>query len=110
MLGAANLGDIGTHFPDNSEEYKDIDSKLLLRKVVKMLEEKNYRIVNIDSTVLLQRPKLKNYIPEMKASLSKVLQQDTNCISIKATTTENLGFIGREEGIAAQAVVLIEEE
>ena len=107
ILGAASLGDIGTHFPDTSSEYKDIDSKLLLDRVLKLMVKEGYDIVNIDSTISLQKPKLKDYIPSMQESLSSVLKIAPNTISIKATTTEHLGFVGREEGISAQAVVLI---
>ncbi len=107
LLGAACLGDIGVHFPDNSDEYKDIDSKILLKKVIMLLNEKGFEVVNIDSTVSLERPKLKNYIPAMQEALAQILCTETSCVSIKATTTEKLGFIGREEGIAAQAVALI---
>jgi 2-C-methyl-D-erythritol 2,4-cyclodiphosphate synthase len=107
LLGAACLGDIGMHFPDNSDEFKDIDSKILLKKVVMLLEEKGYEVVNVDSTVSLERPKLQNYITSMQEILAQILEVTTDCVSIKATTTEKLGFIGREEGIAAQAVALI---
>ena len=109
LLGAACLGDIGVHFPDNSEVFRDVDSKVLLRKVIEKLDEHGYSVINIDSTISLQRPKLKEYIPVMQDILSKILKIKANRVSIKATTTENLGFIGREEGIAAQAVVLITE-
>jgi 2-C-methyl-D-erythritol 2,4-cyclodiphosphate synthase len=109
LLGAACLGDIGVHFPDNSEVFRDVDSKVLLRKVIEKLDEHGYSVINIDSTISLQRPKLKEYIPVMQDILSKILKIEANRVSIKATTTENLGFIGREEGIAAQAVVLITE-
>lgn len=109
LLGAACLGDIGTHFPDNSSEYKDIDSKLLLERVLKLIAKEGYRIINIDSTISLQKPKLKEYIPSMQDTLASLLDIETNSISIKATTTEHLGFVGREEGIAAQTVVLIEK-
>lgn len=107
LLGAACLGDIGVHFPDNSEEFRGVDSKVLLRKVIEKLDEQGYSVINIDSTISLQRPKLKEYIPVMQDVLAKILKIETNSVSIKATTTENLGFVGREEGIAAQAVVLI---
>ena len=107
LLGAANLGDIGKHFPDNSKEFKDIDSKLLLGKVVQMLKENNYEIVNIDSTVCLQSPKLAPFINQMKDELSKCINIETDRISIKATTTEKLGFVGNEKGVSAYATVLI---
>ena len=107
ILGAANLGDIGTHFPDNSEDYKNIDSKILLSKVISMIREKGYEIVNIDSTICLQLPKLAPYISLMKDELSKCMGIAVEDISIKATTTERLGFVGKEKGIAAYATVLI---
>ncbi len=107
LLGALKLGDIGTHFPDNSMEFKDIDSKILLRKSYQMVKEKGYEIVNIDSTINAQQPKLKPYIPEMEKTLASVLEIDVHQVSVKATTTENLGFEGREEGIAVNAVVLL---
>lgn len=107
LLGAANLGDIGTHFPDTSAEYKNIDSKVLLKKVVELLISKRFSIGNIDVTVCLQKPKISPYIPEMKKTLSLIMQIPVEDISIKATTTEKLGFVGREEGIAVYAVALI---
>ena len=107
ILGAANLGDIGTHFPDNSEDYKNIDSKILLSKVISMIREKGYEIVNIDSTICLQLPKLGPYISSMKDKLSKCMGIAVEDISVKATTTERLGFVGKEKGIAAYATVLI---
>ena len=110
LLGAASLGDIGTHFPDTSSEYKDIDSKLMIDRVLKLIVKEGFDIVNIDSTISLQKPKLKDFIPSMQETLATVLKMDPNSISIKATTTENLGFVGREEGISAQAVVLIREK
>jgi len=107
LLGAANLRDIGFHFPDSSNEYKDIDSKILLKKVVQLIIEKGYSIQNIDTTVCIQNPKISPYIPEMKNVLSKTMNISEENISIKATTTDKLGFIGREEGIAVYACVLI---
>jgi 2-C-methyl-D-erythritol 2,4-cyclodiphosphate synthase len=107
LLGAANLGDIGVHFPDNSEEFKGIDSKVLLRKTMDLLCDIGYEVVNIDTTISLERPKLKDYIPIMQSTLANILKVSADDVSIKATTTERLGFIGREEGIAAQAVALI---
>ena len=108
LLGAANLRDIGFHFPDTSADYKGIDSKILLAKTVDILAEKGYKIGNIDSTIALEKPKLKKLIPEMKEVLAKVMTIDIDDISIKATTTEKLGFVGSEEGIAAYATVLIQ--
>ena len=107
LLGAANLGDIGKHFPDNSKEFKDIDSKLLLGEVIQMLKENNYEIVNIDSTVCLQSPKLAPFINQMKDELAKCINIESDRISIKATTTEKLGFVGNEKGVSAYATVLI---
>ena len=107
LLGAANLRDIGYHFPDTSSDFKDIDSKKILSKTNDLIKEKGYVIGNIDCTVCLERPKLKNYIEDMKKSLAHVLGIDLDNISLKATTTEKLGFVGREEGISSQVVVLI---
>lgn len=109
FLGAAKLGDIGTHFPDTSFEYKNIDSKILLKKSYELVKGKGYEIVNIDSTINTQRPKLKPYIPEMEKTIASVLGVDAEQVSVKATTTENLGFEGREEGISVNAVVLIKK-
>ena len=110
LLGAANLRDIGYHFPDTSAENKNIDSKILLKKTIHLLNENNYLIGNIDATISLQKPKIKDFIPKMKAILTKVMQINTNALSIKATTTEKLGFEGREEGVSAYAVALINKE
>jgi 2-C-methyl-D-erythritol 2,4-cyclodiphosphate synthase len=107
LLGAACLRDIGYHFPDTDPRYKGIDSKLLLAKVVSLLSQNGYAIGNIDATVCCERPKINPHIPEMQACLAEVMQVPANCVSIKATTTEHLGFTGREEGIAAYAVALI---
>ncbi|MDD3741326.1 MAG: 2-C-methyl-D-erythritol 2,4-cyclodiphosphate synthase [Bacteroidales bacterium] len=109
LLGAANLRDIGYHFPDNDVSFKKIDSKILLQKTYNLIKDKGYTIVNIDSVVSLQKPKIKDSIPEMKKILSKVLDIDEDQISIKATTTEGLGFEGREEGVSAQAIVMIQK-
>lgn len=109
MLGAANLGDIGSHFPDSNSKYKEIDSKILLRESYKLIQRSGYSIVNIDSTLCLQTPKIKAYIPEMKKKLSSVLAIEKEQVSVKATTTEKLGFVGRQEGVSAQAVVLLEK-
>ena len=107
LLGAANLGDIGKHFPDTSTEFKDIDSKILLQNTMILIRDKGYEIGNIDTTVCLQNPKLSKYTNEMKTVLSTCMDIDIDSISIKATTTEKLGYIGREEGISAYANVLI---
>ncbi len=109
LLGAANLRDIGFQFPDTANEFKDIDSKILLKKTVTLLREKGYSICNIDATVCAEKPKLNPYIPEMKRVLSEVMQIEEDDLSIKATTTEKLGFVGRQEGIAAYATVLIQK-
>jgi len=107
LLGAANLRDIGFHFPDNSETYKGIDSKILLKKTVELIKDKGFEIGNIDNTICLQKPKIKDYIPEMVKILSKVMQIDEENLSIKATTTEKLGFVGREQGISTYSIALI---
>lgn len=109
ILGAANMRDIGFHFPDTAGEYKDIDSKILLKKTVALVREKGYEIGNIDATICAERPKMNPHIPEMQRILSEVMSIDIDDISIKATTTEKLGFTGREEGISAYAVALIEK-
>ncbi len=107
LLGALALGDIGQHFPDTSPEFKDIDSRILLKRVHTLIKTKGYFISNIDSTIVLQTPRIANFIPLMRQELAKTLNIDLNQISIKATTTEKLGFQGREEGISAQAVCLL---
>ena len=109
LLGAANMRDIGYHFPDTAGEFKDIDSKVLLAKTVGLIASKGYRVGNIDATVCAERPKLKARIPEMQEVLARAMGVETDCVSIKATTTEKLGFTGREEGISAYATVLIEK-
>ncbi len=107
MLGALNLRDIGYHFPDTDPNLKGVDSKILLQKTYEIIKSKGYKINNIDSTVCLQKVKLKNHIPTMITTLAKVLQITEDQISIKATTTEQLGFVGREEGIEAHAIILL---
>jgi 2-C-methyl-D-erythritol 2,4-cyclodiphosphate synthase len=109
LLGAANLRDIGFHFADTDPQYKGIDSKILLKDVTKLLKDKGYTIVNIDSTVCLQKPKVNPHIDKMKMCLAEVMDMDVDDLSIKATTTEKLGFVGREEGVSAYAVVLIQK-
>lgn len=109
LLGAANLRDIGYHFPDTAGEYAGIDSKILLRKTMRLLHDAGYEVGNIDVTVCAQRPKLNPHIPAMKRTLAEVMGISEDDISIKATTTERLGFTGREEGISAYAVALIEK-
>ena len=108
LLGAANMRDIGYHFPDNSEEFHNIDSKILLHKTIGLIASKGYKVGNIDATVCAERPKLKTHIPAMQECLAKVMGIDIDDISIKATTTEKLGFTGRGEGIAAEAVCILE--
>lgn len=108
LLGAANMRDIGYHFPDTSADTLDIDSKILLKKTVDLIATKGYHIGNIDATICAERPKINPHVPAMKACLAQVMGIDEDDISIKATTTERLGFTGREEGISANAVVLIE--
>lgn len=110
LLGAANMRDIGYHFPDNAREFKNIDSKILLARTVEIIAAKGYRVGNIDATVCAERPKLKNLIPVMQETLARVMGIDVDDVSIKATTTEKLGFTGRQEGISAYAVVLIEKD
>ena len=110
ILGAVSDGDIGKHFPDTDEKYKGIDSKKLLVEVMKILDEKNYEINNIDVTILLEKPKLRSYIEKMVAALCDVMKIDKKKLSIKATTTEGLGFIGRQEGVAAHCVTLIKKK
>jgi len=109
LLGAANLRDIGYHFPDTAESTLDIDSKILLKKTMELVRAKGFELGNIDATVCVERPKLNPHVPEMKECLAKVLETDVDNISIKATTTEKLGFTGRQEGISAYAVCLIEK-
>jgi len=109
LLGAAKLRDIGYHFPDTSSEFKNIDSKVLLTETYRLVSEKGFRLVNLDATISAQRPKLKDYIPQMEETIAHVLKVDVDAINIKATTTERLGFEGREEGISVQAIVLIEK-
>ena len=110
MLGAAKMRDIGYHFPDTSSDFKNIDSKVLLQKTSELIASKGYRIGNADITIAAQKPKLKDFIPEMEKTLAAVLDVNEETISVKATTTEKLGFEGREEGISAHAVVLIVKE
>ena len=108
MLGAACLGDIGVHFPDTSAEFKNIDSKILLKKSFELISAAGYKIVNIDSTLCLELPKVKPYIQQMQEAIAAILLVNVSDISIKATTTERMGFIGREEGLAAYATILLQ--
>jgi len=107
LLGAAGLGDIGHHFPDDDPQYKGIDSRKLLKHVMQSVQKLGWKVGNLDATVIAQKPKLANYIPDMRTCLAGLLAVDVSACNIKATTTENLGFTGRGEGIAAQAVVLL---
>ncbi len=107
LLGAANLRDIGYHFSDKDAQYKGIDSKILLKRVVDMLAEKGYAIGNVDCMLMLEAPKINPHIPTMQSTLADVMGIDLDCVSIKATTSEKLGFVGRREGVEAQAVALI---
>ena len=107
ILGAANMRDIGFHFPDTSADYKGIDSKILLRNVLALIRDKGYEIINIDSTVCLEKPKVNPHIPQMQEVLSDCMQIEVNQLSIKATTSEKMGFVGAEKGIAAHVVALL---
>jgi len=107
LLGAAALGDIGKHFPDNDPKYKNIDSKLLLRRCNELLLENGYRVGNIDSIIVAQKPKVGPYIPQMRECIASILGIEPGQVSVKATTTEHLGFEGREEGISAHAIALL---
>ena len=109
LLGAANLRDIGFHFPDTDERYKNVDSKILLKETTRLLVKKGYRISNVDATICAERPKLNPHIPAMQVTLAPLMGISEDDISIKATTTEKLGFTGRQEGISAYAVCLIEK-
>ena len=110
LLGALSLGDIGVHFPDTDESYKNIDSKILLEKTFALVREKGYTVVNIDSTLCLQAPKIRSFVPQMQQAIADLLSIATDAVSIKATTTEELGFVGREEGLTANATVLLCKE
>jgi 2-C-methyl-D-erythritol 2,4-cyclodiphosphate synthase len=109
LLGAAGLNDIGHHFPDSDAEYKGIDSKILLKRTISLIREKGFRVINIDCTACLEKPRISPYIPEIKEVISHIAGVSPEDVSIKATTTEKLGFTGREEGIVALAVVLLEK-
>ena len=107
LLGALALGDIGHHFPDTSDEFAGIDSRILLRRVAEMIAGRGWSVVNVDATLLAQKPKIAPYVPQMRQALADVLGLPVDAVSVKATTTERLGFVGREEGIAAEAVCLL---
>lgn len=108
LLGALALGDIGIHFPNTDDSYKNIDSKILLQKTFDMIKERKYRVVNIDSSICLETPKIKKYSAAMCETIARILEIETNDVSVKATTTERMGFVGREEGLVAYATVLLE--
>lgn len=110
LFGAAGLNDIGYHFPDNSGEFKNIDSKILLERSVKIITEHRYKVINADCTVCLESPKIADYIPLMKKAIAGILKVSEDCISVKATTTERMGFTGRGEGVVAIASALLEKE
>jgi 2-C-methyl-D-erythritol 2,4-cyclodiphosphate synthase len=107
MLGAAALGDIGVHFPDTSNEFKNIDSKILLERSRELIAAKGYQVVIVDSSLCLEEPKIKPYVPQMQQVISRILQLDIDAVSVKATTTEKMGFVGRGEGLVAYASVLL---
>ncbi|MCY7421293.1 MAG: 2-C-methyl-D-erythritol 2,4-cyclodiphosphate synthase [Chitinophagaceae bacterium] len=107
MLGALSLGDIGYHFPDTSADFKNIDSKILLQKTFELVTAKGYKVINVDSTLCLEAPKIKPYVKQMQETIANILQVTPGDVSVKATTTEKLGFVGREEGLMANAVVLL---
>lgn len=109
MLGALCLGDIGVHFPDTSNEFKDIDSKILLQRSFDLIHKEGYQVVNLDTTICLELPKIKPYVPKMQEAIANILQLSIKDVSIKATTTEKMGFVGREEGIMAYATVLLQK-
>ena len=108
LLGALALGDIGIHFPNTDDSYKNIDSKILLAKTFEMIKTKNYKVVNIDSSICLEAPKIKKYSAAMCETIARILEIETGDVSVKATTTEKMGFVGREEGLVAYATVLLE--
>jgi 2-C-methyl-D-erythritol 2,4-cyclodiphosphate synthase len=107
MLGALALGDIGVHFPDTDDAFKGIDSKILLKKCTELINAKGYKVINVDSTLCLQSPKIKPYIPQMQQTIAAIINVTTDDVSVKATTTEQMGFVGREEGLKAYATVLL---
>ncbi len=110
LLGALSLGDIGKHFPDTSDKYKDIDSKILLKETYNIILDRGYKIGNIDTTLLLQKPKIAPYILQMRSCIAEILKIDLDCVSVKASTTEELDSIGNEEGIVAHAVCLLSKK
>jgi 2-C-methyl-D-erythritol 2,4-cyclodiphosphate synthase len=109
MLGALCLGDIGVHFPDTSSEFKNIDSKILLRRTYELIRKEGYKLVNVDTTLTLEAPKIKPYVPEMQKVIAAILEVSEKDVSIKATTTEKMGFVGRQEGVVAYATALLQK-
>lgn len=109
LLGALALGDIGKHFPDTSAEFKNIDSKILLQRTLELVKQKDYRVVNVDATLCLEKPKIKPYVEEMRQVIAGILEITIDDVSIKATTTEQMGFAGREEGLVAYATALLQK-
>lgn len=110
MLGALSLGDIGVHFPDTDAAYKNIDSKILLQRTFELISARGYKVVNVDSSLCLEAPKIKPYVHSMQETIASILQVDVSDVSVKATTTEKMGFVGREEGLVAYATVLLEKQ
>ena len=110
MLGALSLGDIGVHFPDTDAAYKNIDSKILLQRTFELIAAKGYKVVNLDSSLCLEAPKIKPYVNSMQETIASIVQVDVSDVSVKATTTEKMGFVGREEGLVAYATVLLEKQ
>lgn len=110
LLGALSLGDIGVHFPDTDAAYKNIDSKILLAKTYELISSKGYCVVNVDSSLCLEAPKIKPFVPSMQSSIASILHITTDDVSVKATTTEKMGFVGREEGLVAYATVLLQKK
>jgi 2-C-methyl-D-erythritol 2,4-cyclodiphosphate synthase len=110
MLGALSLGDIGVHFPDTDAAYKNIDSKILLQRTFELIAAKGYKVVNVDSSLCLEAPKIKPYVNSMQETIASIVQVDVSDVSVKATTTEKMGFVGREEGLVAYATVLLEKQ
>jgi 2-C-methyl-D-erythritol 2,4-cyclodiphosphate synthase len=109
LLGALSLGDIGVHFPDTSSEYKNIDSKILLKRTYALIQNEGYKVVNVDTTLTLEAPKIKPYVPQMQEVIAGILNVTIKDVSIKATTTEKMGFVGREEGVVAYATALLQK-
>lgn len=109
LLGALSLGDIGFHFPDTSNEFKNIDSKILLKRTMQLINDEGYKVVNIDSTLCLEAPKIKPYVAEMQSTIASICNVTIKDVSVKATTTEKMGFVGREEGLVAYATVLLDK-